>query len=66
MMMPEVGTFYLEAIMGGDRSVHIAFVMHLLGTECDYGCNLHHKHTKLALPFEKCARKFVHPSQYWF
>jgi len=42
------GTFYLEAIMGGDRSVHIAFAMHLLGTECDYGCNLHHEHTKLA------------------
>jgi hypothetical protein len=42
------GTFYLEAIMGGDRSIHIAFAMHLLGTECDYGCNLHHEHTKLA------------------
>ena len=42
------GTFYLEAVMGGDRSIHFAFIMHLLGTECDFGCNLHHHHMKLA------------------
>jgi hypothetical protein len=53
------GTFYLEAIMGGDRSVHIAFAMHLLGTECDYGCNLHHKHTKLAYNDAFNAKGFV-------
>jgi hypothetical protein len=53
------GTFYLEAIMGGDRSVHIAFAMHLLGTECDYGCNLHHEHTKLAYNDAFNAKGFV-------
>jgi hypothetical protein len=39
------GTFYLEAILGGDRSIHIAFAMQLLATECDFGVNLHHKHS---------------------
>jgi len=25
-----------------------------------------HLESPNAIPFEKCARKFVHPSQYWF
>ena len=42
------GTLYLEAILGGDRSVHLAFCMHIIATECDFGCDLHHQHTDVA------------------
>ena len=53
------GTFYLEAILGGDRSIHIAFVMQLLATECDFGVNLHHKHTLVAYDDKFNSKDFV-------
>jgi hypothetical protein len=53
------GTFYLEAILGGDRSIHIAFVMQLLATECDFGVNLHHKHSLVAYDDKFNSKEFV-------
>lgn len=53
------GTFYLEAILGGDRSIHIAFVMQLLATECDFGVNLHHKHMRTAYQDKFNSKDFV-------
>ena len=53
------GTFYLEAILGGDRSIHIAFVMQLLTTECDFGVNLHHKHMRTAYQDKFNSKDFV-------
>ena len=53
------GTFYLEAILGGDRSIHIAFVMQLLATECDFGVDLHHKHMRSAYQDKFNSKDFV-------
>ena len=53
------GTFYLEAILGGDRSIHIAFIMQLLATECDFGVNLHHMHSSAAYEDAFNSKDFV-------
>ena len=53
------GTFYLETILGGDRSIHFVYIMHLLATECDFGVNLHHKHTASAYNGRLNANDFV-------
>ena len=42
------GSFYLEAILGGDRSIHPLLCMHIIAGECDAGMDLHCEHVKVA------------------
>ena len=42
------GTFYLEAVLDAGRRIHPVSIMHILSAECQYGFDIHFRHTEIA------------------